>query len=258
MHIEWLYHVELYQLYVVCFAILLITVAIGYLRGRFAKDTLKVESLLELIPASLLGLLGLLLGFTFSMAISRFDNRKAVMVREANAIETSWLRAGLLSEHATDAAREALLGYLRHRTDFGLRDQNIKDYDEANQRFQTYIWKVAAAEGQRDRSAVNALFIDSVNGMIDISTERVFASEDHVPEIAYFVIFTLAATCVYTLAYVYGRNRYHVTAPLMLSALLCLLFMLIMDLDRPTRGIIQVNTKMMRDLYENLSQRQER
>lgn len=258
MQTELLYSFPLYLILLLALVVSGATVIVGYRRGRSAPNVVAIESLLELTPASLLGLLALLLGFTFSMSVARFDNRKNVMVREANAIETSWLRAGLLPGDQVPLARQALKDYLEHRIGFpspASEPAALKAYAAKTESLQMVIWKLAQAEGQRDRTAVTALFISTVNEMIDLATERTFSATDHVPELAYYVIFLITVASLYCLAYVYGYNRYRWTAPVLLAVLLSIVFILILDIDRPARGIIRVNSQLMQDLYDNLSSR---
>ena len=93
-------------------AVLVMIVEIGYRAGTRWKDAPdSLRSQVSGIGAAMLGILGVLLGFTLSMAIARWDVRRDVIVEESNAIGTLWLRAGLLEDPLRDELRSALQEY---------------------------------------------------------------------------------------------------------------------------------------------------
>jgi hypothetical protein len=258
MQFEFLYTSSLFMSMGLCILMLLLIIQIAYRFGRNNKASESVESLMEMIPASLLGLIALLMGFTFSMALSRFDARKVAMVNETNAIETAWLRAGLLAKDETVAARKALIAYLDHRIQFPKAAADPADrapYQQKNEILQTAIWKIAESESNRDRTPTTALFTNAVNQMIDLSTVRMFASQDHVPQVAYLVIFAITMACLYLLASIYAFRRLRRGPLFLLAILLCLVLGLIEDLDRPSHGLIQIDIQMMLDLKSSLEKR---
>jgi hypothetical protein len=168
-----LYDIPLALVFLLVLVLLGAAIEIGYRRGTRSNESVGVESLLELIPTSLLGLLALLLGFTFSMSIARFDARKLAMVREANAVETLWLRLNALPK-----AQNTLLNYL---------DERIAFPGEPTARLavlKTQLWQMAQEQVQREPNAITALTLESLNSTFDLGTERQFAIHDHVPEVA--------------------------------------------------------------------------
>jgi len=258
MQFEILYHIPVSLVMLLGLVILGLVIESGYRYGLTVREARASESLLEIIPTSLMGLLALLIGFTFSMSIARFDARKMALAQEVNGIETVWYRAGLIASGEVVPARALLLRYVDHRLRFpkdSASPEEFSFYEAESERLQGALWLIAQRESLRDRSAGGALFADSVNELFDVGTLREFASQDHVPEIAYFVIFALAMSAIFALAYIYGARR-HPKGPLfMLAILLILVLGLIQDLDRPSRGLVRVNGKMMTELRDSLGRR---
>jgi len=233
----------------------LIAIEIGYRRGRKNAGEKLKGNFSDVIPSSLLGLLALLLGFSFSMAVGRFDTRKLAMVNEANAIETSWLRAGFLPEPEAKAARALLVKYAGHRGRLPPTSLSLNDWQahlQTGTLIQRQIWELAMQNSLRDRSPTSALFTTSVNEMIDLGTLRVFARQDHVPELVYYMITLIMIICLYALAESFGRNNFDRWALVVLSFALTLVLGLIEDIDRPTGGMIRVNPQILLDLEQNL------
>lgn len=256
MQAEYLYRIDTIWILFFSLMILALLIEIGYRRGRTSGDGKDFESLITLIPTSLLGVLALLMGFTFSMAISRFEARKAVLVREANSIETTWLRTDLLKSNEASTARAALIDYLDHRIKFPSASSSpevFTAYQNDTSRLQAIIWKTAVEESLSKPTPVAALFMSSVNEMIDLSTERLFAWQDHVPSVAYIIIFALAMASHYELGFLFGARQYKRSAPLLLAFMFCLVLTLIQDIDRPSRGLVTIRPHLMLNLRQSLT-----
>ena len=146
----------------------------GYRLGRFMKPRTDetARSVVFNIHAAILGLLGLLLAFTFSMAVARYEMRKQLVLDEANTIGTAYLRARLLPEpQRTDVAR-LFQEYVDARLQFHQEgegpDGRREDNDKAD-RLQDQLWARAVAAGESDpRSVTTGLFIQALNDVIDV------------------------------------------------------------------------------------------
>ncbi|MBX3022942.1 MAG: DUF4239 domain-containing protein [Bdellovibrionales bacterium] len=256
MQSELLYGLPLGLVLLAYVVILALTIFAGHRQGRRVHEAGSAESLLEMIPTSLLGLLALLMGFTFSMAIARFDARRLALVNEANAISTVWTQAGLLPKLEAATTRTLLRQYLDHRIAFpkdSASSEELRAYQQESQRLEGLIWIMAQSESERDRSQVTALFTSSVTRMMDQAALRIFALQDHVPEITYLTIFLITVACIYSLSYIYGCRRHHPYPLFLLALLLCMVLGLIQDLDRPARGIVNVNSQLLSDLKDTLN-----
>ncbi|MEJ2514671.1 MAG: hypothetical protein P8102_05520, partial [Gammaproteobacteria bacterium] len=119
-----------------------------------------------------LGLLAFLLAFNFGTATSRFENRKSLLLEEANAIHTAWLRADLLEDASAARARALLADYLETR--IRVNQDNVDDVIREGEDIQDELWAIAVAELRAGPSA--RLFAQSVNHLVDVQTERVVHS----------------------------------------------------------------------------------
>ena len=118
----WFYLIDHWLIALVMFAVLVVAIAIGYragIRKRGMPDSDR--SLMSGTGSAMLGLLGLLLGFTLSMAIGRWDERQIIIVNESNAIGTLWLRAGFLEAPVRDELRKTLESYTDARIVLGIK-----------------------------------------------------------------------------------------------------------------------------------------
>ena len=226
--------------------------------GRYLRE--HSETLREpfgVMQAALLGLVGLILAFGLSLAVGRYEDRRAAAVSEANAIGTTYLRAQLLAE----PARSRSLTLLRTYTDLALRmGKEIPD-SVAMQRttasedlIQRRLW---ALGGQAISAAPVAsaprLYVDSLNTTIDEQTVRVSALNNRVPGAVIAVEVVGAALALGLLALylsVLGRGL----VPMLLGALLITTLLLVtFDLDRPTRGLITVPSTALVSIREEMA-----
>lgn len=247
--------IELYVFFVILVITAAITVEFGYRKGlKKGGETNDVrESVLELIPTGLLGLLALFMGFTFSMSISRYDARKKALIKEANAIGTVLLRSDLLPMAEATKAKISIRNYLEHRIDLpakALYQNNI--YLDKNRRLQDEIWDIAKRNSLEKRDPTAALFTSSVNEMIDLAGERDFAMMDKVPEIAYYMMFGITLVVLYFFAFIYGGQSKGRGSPLLLGLLLSLVIVLIQDMERPESGWVRVDQTPLLGLKEGI------
>lgn len=209
----------------------------------------------QLLSAALV-LLALLLGFTFSMALSRYEDRRTQVVAEANDIGTAWLRAGLAGPAGTPLqATLADYARLRIRTLDGIA--HPRDYAEQRRKggaMRQRIWREATvAVAPLGSSAQGAALIAAVNAVIDRGSSRDAAIEARVPEHVLTLLIVYAGVCALLLGYVMGAfgNRHRVASSL-LFVLLALTIGLILDLDRPLSGGIRVSQQPLIDLVADI------
>ncbi|WP_374077649.1 hypothetical protein [Bdellovibrio bacteriovorus] len=251
MFTEFLYKIDLIYIFLANLAVLVAATLVFYFFGK-SRHHKERNVINEILPTSILGLLALLLGFTFSMSISRFDNRKHLVLKEANSIGTAYLRTDLLPSPQREQVKTLLQEYTAHRLTFF---QNIRtntaDYQKKSQDLQTQIWKTAVDVSGSLQGPVTSLVIQSLNDVIDTDGERVFATYDHVPEVVYYVIMLITLLGVGSLSYVVGAKGQRMLAPLFLSVLFALVIGLIQDLDRPGRGMIQIGEESLIQLQQS-------
>jgi hypothetical protein len=252
-------YLPLWAVFVATVALVLLGAEAGFLLGRRKgrrSEEAKKGPVGEIV-AAMLGLLALLLAFTFSLAASRFDTRRGLVLDEANAIGTTWLRAGLLAEpHRTDI-RKLLREYLEVRlgaVQSGKVLQGIARSDE----LQGQLWAEAVAVGQKEPGSIIAgLFIASLNEVIDLHAKRVmFGLRTRIPPSIWAALYFVAMLAVGAIGYhagLVGARRSFAILPLVLTFSAVLL--LIVDLDRPQEGLFQVSQQALVDLRSLMDSR---
>lgn len=237
----------------VLFVLIVVFNELGFRTGRFIQnrtDT-EIKTLTGAIQASTLGLLALLLGFTFSMSMQRFDSRSQALIEEANAIGTVMLRVELLPTQFRPEANRLLQAYVDLRVEAGQIDMTRRaerqDHTTRIAQLQSALWSLAIESAQADpRPVTSGAFINALNDMIDSLGSRNALLEMHVPEVVLLLLFVVFLASGGILGYSSGLSGHRVIAPsLMVSFLIALIVFIIIDLDRPRRGLIQVNQNSM-------------
>jgi hypothetical protein len=238
-------------------AVLLLAVEVGYWIGKRRMRSLPAGQRIETgsVQGAMLGLLGLLLGFSFAGASSRFIERQDLIVREANAIGTAYRRAELLGEPQAGELKSALLAYLSQRVEISRTMSSSLSAKDARAvaEDQDRIW-AAAREGVELKPAATVVVISSVNDVLDLHDYRMAAGRKHLP----FLVLGLLAVCsVLTLAVMgYASALTRERNTLMVSAIAVLVAALLwttVDLDWSRIGVIRVSDAPLQDLLTSLS-----
>ena len=253
---EVMYNHSSFLIVAILFIALLVSIEFGFrLGGKFSEGaTEATKSQINSIQASVLGVLALLLGFTFSLSLQRFDVRSAAVVTEANAIGTAMLRTDLLPEAMRDDSARLMRHYLDLRIDAGRVSLDREAEREAlllqsNAAFAD-IWRAAVAAAKQDMPAPHATsYLQSLNEMIDAYGSRDAALNRHVPEFVLFLLFITLLLAASLVGYGSGISKHRATfaAYTLLALIICLVF-LIIDLDRPRRGLVEVSQQSLVDL----------
>ena len=254
---ELLYNVDSGIIIITLFIALIVALEIGSWLGRKARTQIDDagKSQANSLQGAIIGLLALLLAFTLSMAISRYDTRRQLVLDEANAIGTTYLRAKLLPPpYATDTAN-LLRHYVANRLEFfaaGIDQARIQAVDDQATQLQKQLWAVAiAASAQDNRSVSTGLFVQSLNDTIDLQAKRLAAFNNRVPETVIWLLLGVSAVAAGIVGYNSGLgNRRHVFGALALVVLLVAIIWVIIDLDRPRRGLIQISQQSMIDVQD--------
>jgi uncharacterized membrane protein HdeD (DUF308 family) len=206
------------------------------------------EKSIGAIEGSLLGLLALLLSFTFSMSSSRHDKRINVIVEEANNIGTAILRADLYPDSIRSAFRKDFKAYLESRIDFfeaGHDMQKIMKTLERSSALQQSLWNRAAFYGRdKDHFHRSSQMIPALNAMIDIVTTRNAGNIAKVPELIIYLLFMLCWISAFMLGYSVGKKPDWIVIVCFAVTIVMTIY-LIIDLDRPRRGIITMKDMNM-------------
>lgn len=255
---EILYSYSSIAITTVLFVLIVVFNEIGFRTGRFVQDSTdsEIKSLTGSIQASILGLLALLLGFTFSMSMQRYDNRSHALISEANAIGTAVLRVELLPPEYKNDIAEMLQRYIDLRIAIGGIDltkwKERNKYNTQIADLQNKIWaKAIMATNTDPRPVTTGAFVKSLNDLIDSQGKRNALLQMHVPEVVLLLLFTVFIASGGILGYSSGLSGRRIVAPAVLvSLLISLIVFIIIDLDRPKRGFIQVNQGAMLELRQ--------
>lgn len=242
------------------FLSMLLSMEIGLQIGRRKAATVNesTKSQINAIQASMLGLLALVLGFTFSLALQRYDDRSQTVVKEANAIRTTYLRAQLLPVSMRDELQTLVRRYLDIRIQesrFTLVDTAIREplLLQTNQMIEE-LWRYARRAAEEDVQFVTSgLFIQSLNELIDAFGTSDAVLNRHIPEIVFFLLFVTFAMTATILGCASGiaGNR-PPFATIVLVALIVLVTFMVIDLDRPRRGLIQISYESLISLQQTI------
>jgi hypothetical protein len=201
-----------------------------------------------------LGLLAFILAFTFGLAAARFDTRRQVLLDEANAIGTTYLRAGMLPERREEI-RTLLRNYVNTRLE-AVRSGNIAEGMRQSENIQNELWAQATPVAERNpNSIVVGLFIQSLNQVIDLHAERVQASlRSRIPGAIWIGLFAVAALSLATMGYHAGMvGTRRSLAILAVAFTFSVVIELIADLDRPQEGVLKVSQHALLDLQRSMN-----
>jgi hypothetical protein len=250
-----LYRTNEFIIFFVFFALMLGATEAGFRLGQKsnARTANKTKSQVSAVETAILGVLGLLLGFTMSMAVSRFEARKQLVLDEANAIGTACLRTELLPPPESSEIASLLRQCVNVRVQFGAGDEDFaRLYDLHTQagRLQGEFWTRAVAYGQKDPNPMRAgLLLQSLNQTIDLESARWMAFQNHVPESVIYVNGIVGFLAGSLVGYTFGLNGRRQIFSMCAQALsITLVLAVIIDLDRPRSRLICISQQPMIDL----------
>jgi hypothetical protein len=235
------------------FLILLAALEVGYRAGvREARDVHPVAGgQIGTIQAAVLGLLGLLLAFSFAAAGTRFIERQDLITQEANAIGTAYLRADLLAEPHVSALRTALRRYTEHRVAASgtLRGALEPSVAAEVERLHADIWK-AASGGVATHPELALAVFGPVNEVIDLHATRVAAGRKHLPMPVTIPLVTCSLLAIGVIGYGNGLGGERaLPLALPLAILIGAALWITIDLDHPRAGMIRLSDAALADLH---------
>jgi len=243
-------------LVLVMFAALLASVELGYRVGRRRIDANPdIIAGVGVIEAAVFGLLGLLLAFQFSAGQTRMEARRQLIVREANAIGTAYLRLDLLPASAQPPLRDLFRRYTDTRIDAFNQLPDVRRYEqklaEAGE-LQGQIWSAAVSAAQSDPNpATRSLVLPPINDLIDVTTDRTIATANHVPVaiVALLVGVSLVGGVLAGHAMAVRRRGRSVWHEFAFAAVVAGTLCVMMDLEFPRYGLIR-NSDADRALHD--------
>lgn len=236
----------------VLFCLLPAGAQIGYVLGRraAARCSEGARSHVATWEGAVLGLAALLIGFTFAMAATRYDARKQIMLTEANAIGTTYLRTRLLDEPRGEALRALLRRYVDARlafNDAGGDRRHIKEAIRASAGLEQEIWsRVADAARSDSHSVMIGLLVQAANDLIDNSETYTFSLENPVPPLVFLVLILVATIAMAAVGYSCGLETTRLAfGMLMMPLLLAAVIILVFDIAHPRLGIVGIRDQSL-------------
>jgi hypothetical protein len=224
----------------------------AYASKKWRAPTEDERDDFNVVLSATLTLMGLIIGFTFSMAVSRYDQRKAYEEGEANAIGTEYLRVELLPTDAAQRAKDLLRQYLNQRIQFYQepREDQLALIDAQTAQLQNKLWGVVLPAAAMQPTAAVALAVAGMNDVLNSQGYSAAAWRNRIPEEAWILVAAIAVcSCVLT-GYTVRRAR----TPLfvILSLVLSVALVLVADIDSPRHGLIRVVPQNLQSLAESL------
>lgn len=237
-------------------SLVLLSIDGGFRLGRYRRQRSEQEkdAPVGAMVGSTLGLLAFMLAFTFGMAASRFDARKALVLEEANAIGTTYLRAAMLPV-GSDEVRGLLRDYVDQRL-AAVSSGDVVNALKQSEALQSRLWTLATAAGtQHPNSIVVGLFIESLNDVIDLHTKRVVAGlRNRIPGTIWVSLFVMTALSLGAMGYHSGlAGPTRSLAILAVAVAFSAVIGLVVDLDRPQEGALTVSQQPLIDLRQSMS-----
>jgi hypothetical protein len=238
----------------------LVSVEVGFSLGgiqRRKKSGEGKSSQIDTLLGATLGLLAFMLAFTFGMAESRFSARKALVLKEANAIGTTYLRTELLPEPDRTEILKLLREYVEVRVKGAQeRGEALEQALVRSEELHDLLWSHAVAIGKKHPDVIVAgLFIQSLNEVIDLHSERVtIAVRNRIPGSIWMTLYAVGILAMLLVGYQAGLSNTRSTMTnLALVVIFAAVLLLIADLDRPKESLFNVSQQSMVELLEKLN-----
>jgi hypothetical protein len=233
-----------------------------WLMARIGSSPLKRRQELEeearedfgVVLAATLTLLGLLIGFSFSMAAGRYDQRKNLEEAEANAIGTELVRAGLLQPADATKVRALLGNYLDQRVLFyvGGEEQQLREINTHTAKLQSDLWSAVQTPAIAQPSPVVALAVSGMNDVLNSQGYTQAAWWNRIPHAAWALMVLIAICCNLLVGYGSRNTKVKGILLLIVPLVVSIAFLLIADLDSPRGGLIHVYPQNLLSLSASL------
>ena len=221
------------------------------LRSRRQEFSESTRSDFNTVVGATLTLLGLLIGFTFSMATTRYDLRKSLEEEEANAISTEYARLDLLP----GGAPSGLQNLLRYYTDLRIKfyearyGPNLQKINAETAKVQNRLWVTIATAAKEQPTPLSALASSGMNDVLNAQGYTQAAWWNRIPIAAWSLMFLIAVLS--NLLIGYGAHGKKPILSMILPLAVALSFFLIADIDSPRGGIIRVHPQNLYTLAES-------
>ncbi|MFO0850926.1 MAG: hypothetical protein U0871_20585 [Gemmataceae bacterium] len=249
-------HIPLGLMFVFVAALAGAAVEGGYRFGRWrhARIAEEKETPVGAMVGTILGLLAFVIAFTFGLAATRFEARRQIVLNEANAIGTAYLRTDLLPEPQRGASGRLLREYVDVRLRGASADRIAAAVDRSEE-LHALLWTQAVQAAERQPGPITGLYVQALNETIDLHAKRVQAVvRDRIPTGIWFVLLILTLLGMGATGYQSGLSETR-RSPAMIALVLAFaaILHLIADMDRGRDGLLQVSQQAMIDLQQSMA-----
>ncbi|WP_286295718.1 hypothetical protein [Polynucleobacter sp. TUM22923] len=217
------------------------------------KDT-ETSADLGVIQAATLTLLALIIGFTFSMAIARYDLRQTLEEAEANAIGTEFLRADLLPDKSAETVKSLLISYLDQRILFYSKQdsETVKQINRRTQALENALWKEILPIARAQATPTIALTVSGMNDVINSQGYTQAAWWNRIPTAAWWLMAAMAVGANALVGFGARNFNSNIMLFMIFPIMIAVAFFLIADIDSPRGGVIRIDPRNLIDLQQNL------
>lgn len=242
-------YIPLWVLFLLTCALSVIALELGFRLGMHHGKT-KVP--LDSMVAAMFGLLAFILAFTFGLAATRFDNKRTVVLEEANAIGTTYLRSQYLPKPYNESIPPKLKEYVVERLN-AVKTNDIDKLVQKSTAIREDLWKqTISMVNEGYTSDVYALYIESLNEIINLHSKRTFLIFGiRVPNILWIILFLLLVLSFGSMGYISGfRECRNIGVSLLIIIAFSSVIYLIADLEKSQEGFIRVSQQPLKDVLE--------
>lgn len=255
LNVQPLDYLPIWGVYLLTVLVLLLAIEVGYRSGLASQKRRpdQAEAGVGAMVGASLAFLGFILAFIIGIAVNIYNERRALVVDEANAIGTTYLRAEYLDEPFSTESRDLLREYVDTRLAALDRNQLVAALTRSEEIHQE-LWNQVVTLAKANPTPTTALYISSLNEVIDIHSERFNISlEVRVPPAILLGLYIVAVLSMFLIgmqgSFTATRN---IIAPIVMVLILSLVFVLITDLERSQQGLMQVSQQPLLALQQQL------
>jgi hypothetical protein len=247
-----LFRMDAFLLVFILFFLMLVSIALGSAWSKKQKANLEYyeNPANNTIYGAVFALLAFLLAFTFGMSGNRYDARRQATIQESNAIGTAIMRTGLYPDSDRVVFRRDIKNYLQARINYITAGSDITKQikaDSLTSYFASSLWDHALQFSKENPSVIiSGQMLPALNDMFDSANTNTYNELMHVPESIVIMLFTLMLVCAFFIGYIsVGKGRFDWFTGVGFCLLCSLVLFITLDLDRPRRGLIQLDTSRL-------------
>jgi len=246
----------IWSIYILTVAFFFLAAEAGFQLGKHVQKRWpdKSEAGVGAMVGAALAILGFLLAFVTSIAIGNFNQRRQLVVSEANAIGTTYLRAGYLADPYGVESRKLLREYVNLRVK-ALDPANTASAIARSEQIHDELWLLAEEVARADSGPTIALYLSSLNEVIDLHTERISAELGfRVPPVMVIGLYLVALMAMILIGvYDSYREKHNRIALIMMVLIVSIVFLVMIDMDRSNVGLLQIPQKALINLQQKLN-----